>query len=48
MAQTDNAVVSLLHRCECPFDYRCQATDCVECLKIHMDPRGEKDGKKQL
>lgn len=42
MLLTDNAIATLLHRSECPFNFHCQSTDCVECLKLHM---GEKNGK---
>lgn len=34
---------TLLYERECPYDYQCLATDCMECIKMHME--GEKDGK---
>lgn len=41
-------LAALLHRCECCFDFKCLATDCIECVKIHMERKGEKDGQKLL
>lgn len=39
-------LITLLHGRECPFDFQCLATDCVECVKIHMEKEGEpEDGK---
>lgn len=37
-------MAALLHERECPFDYQCMATDCIECVKIHME-KGATDGK---
>lgn len=37
-------LAALLHNRECPFNYHCQNTDCVECLKIHMEKEGETNG----
>lgn len=37
-------VAALLHGRECPFDFQCLSTDCVECMEIHLEKEGEKDG----
>lgn len=37
------AAAALLHNRECPVGYDCRATDCAECLNIHME-KGEKNG----
>ena len=45
MKQNEQTLAGLLHDRECPFDYQCVATDCMECVKIHME-KGATDGKK--
>ena len=40
MEQSEEILVTLLHGRECPFDFKCLATDCMECVKKHME-RGE-------
>lgn len=37
MEQKKQIMAPLLHSRECPVGYKCQATDCIECLKIHME-----------
>lgn len=44
MEQSEEILATLLHGRECPFDFQCLATDCMECVKIHMEKEGEKDG----
>lgn len=35
---TSNArVANLLHDRQCPYDYKCLATDCIECIKQYME-----------
>lgn len=36
----------LLHGQSCPVGYRCQASDCIECLQIYIDRGGETNGSK--
>lgn len=40
MEQSDQNAAMLLHSRECPFDYKCAAQDCVDCLKVYME-KGE-------
>lgn len=28
-------VADLLHNKDCPFEYKCKAVDCTECVEIH-------------
>ena len=42
--QNNQILVTLLHERKCPFDYQCLSTDCMECVKMHME-KGETDGK---
>jgi hypothetical protein len=44
MEQGEQLMADLLHNRECPVGYQCLATDCIECLKLHME-KGEPDGK---
>lgn len=44
MKQSDQTLANLLHERECPYDYQCLATDCMECVKIHMEKGENKDG----
>lgn len=30
-------MTNLLHKSECPYDYQCLSTDCMECVKMHME-----------
>lgn len=32
-----NGVAGLLYGKDCPLDYKCLTTDCMECLKMHTD-----------
>ena len=43
MKQSNQILAALLHSRECPFGYKCKATDCVECVKKHME-KGKTDG----
>ena len=43
MEKNEQTLAALLHGRECPFGYECMATDCVECVKIHME-KGATDG----
>lgn len=43
MEQKQQITATMLHNKECPVGYECLATDCVECLKIHME-KGAADG----
>lgn len=36
----------LLQTGDCPVGYRCQASDCIECLQIYIDRGGETNGRK--
>ena len=40
MEQNEQTLAGLLHARECPFDYQCMATDCMECVKMHMEKEG--------
>ncbi len=40
MEQSNQTLAGLLHERECPFDYQCMATDCMECVKMHMEKEG--------
>lgn len=44
MEQREQALVTLLHDRECPFDYQCLSNDCMECAKMHMEKGGAEDG----
>ena len=44
MEQNEQALVTLLHDRECPFDYQCLSNDCMECVKIHMEKGCDSDG----
>ena len=46
MEQKEHIVATLLHGRECPVGYECLATDCVECLKIHMEKGAANDPEK--
>jgi hypothetical protein len=46
MEQKEQIAATLLHDKECPVGYKCLATDCMECLKIHME-KGTEDGRKK-
>ena len=41
--QIEQAMATLLYDRKCPFDYQCEAMDCMECVKMHME-KGETDG----
>lgn len=41
----DKALAALLHAGTCHVGYKCQAADCVECLKIHAEKEAAGDGK---
>lgn len=43
MKQNEHTLAALLHDRECPYDYQCMATDCMECVKKHME-KGGADG----
>lgn len=47
MEQNEQTLAGLLHDRECPFDYQCVATDCMECVKKHMEKGGAEDGKEK-
>ena len=34
-------VANILHEKECPFQYKCLSTDCIECAKLHMEKGSE-------
>ena len=36
MGSNDQNVATALHNRECPVDYQCMDTDCIECLKLHQ------------
>ena len=44
MDQREQVLVTLLHERECPYDYQCMATDCMECVKMHMEKGCDSDG----
>ena len=44
MTQNENSFTTLLYERKCPFDYQCLSTDCMECVKMHME-KGTTDGK---
>lgn len=37
MEQKQQLPATMLHKKECPVGFKCLATDCIECLKIHME-----------
>lgn len=43
MSQNEQTFASLLYERKCPFDYQCLSTDCMECMKMHME-KGDRDG----
>ena len=45
MEQREQPMVDLLYSRECPFAYQCLSTDCIECVKMHME-KGAADGTK--
>lgn len=45
MKKCNQILADLLHGGECPFGYKCIATDCVECVKKHMEKEGVEGGK---
>ena len=47
MEQKQQLPATMLHNKECPVGYKCLATDCVECLKIHME-KGAADDKEKV
>ena len=48
MEQSNEALVNLLYKRECPFDFNCLTTDCMECVKIHMEKEGAEDGNDSI
>lgn len=44
MQNGNQILADLLHGGECPFGHQCMSTDCVECVKIHME-KGATNGK---
>lgn len=32
-----DTLATLLHERDCPFDYQCLSTDCIECVKLRME-----------
>lgn len=38
--QGQEELAKLMHGHTCPLDYRCRASDCVECLQIYMEQEG--------
>lgn len=36
----------MLHRKECPFDHRCQASDCMECTEVYQNCHGKESEQK--
>jgi hypothetical protein len=41
--ENENNVAGLLLNKDCPFDYKCRAMDCMECMNIYME-EGNDDG----
>lgn len=47
MEQKQQITATMLHNKECPVGYNCLATDCVECLKIHMEKGAANGAEKE-
>lgn len=47
MEQKQQITATMLHNKECPVGYKCLATDCIECLKIHMEKGATNGAEKE-
>ena len=43
-AMDQNGLVGLLYSKSCPVGYKCLAMDCMKCLELYADGKGEAHG----